>query len=555
MKNSVTYGRLLLALGVLGIAGATASGCGGGGGSGTTIPPGSAAVTMPPAQTGVFTYAGNLGARAVCQANPHTNGQARWTVLVYMNGANNLMQDSLLNMAQMAAVGSDGTNLNIVVQWKLVGADQPCGDTALGVSNDCGPAPFSGTNRYYVHPHSAAQVSSMCSSLLDETTCTSSGSAWTSFLAGDLVASASQISTNGQVYQPNDANLPGTLPNGGAPASAALPANQSDMGAYQTLQNFIAWGEANYPADNYALVIWDHGSGWFPIYRTIKVRGKAVQVRTARRRAVSFDDQTAYEIETWELPQALASETRPFDLIAIDCSLQGMVEIAHELRNNGKVLCASEESPPGEGYPYNVWLNDLKNGGANACAVGQSILKDFFNEYPSSTDDITQSMVDLTQMNNVATGIEALAKSLNSNITSQAAVYAAARIEAHDYAPTEGYQDNHDLYNYLGYILNGVSDSSQGLDVGGTTNAGLRQAATNLQSLITGPNGAVMMNARGATQVYSNGLALYIPPSSTYLGSDFTPSGDTTQQDYLKLSLVQAGAAPDWNTFLASQQQ
>ena len=55
--------------------------------------------------------------RAVCAANAHASGRTRWTVLVYINAANNLQPDSLLNVAQMASVGSD-SNVNIVVQWK-----------------------------------------------------------------------------------------------------------------------------------------------------------------------------------------------------------------------------------------------------------------------------------------------------------------------------------------------------------------------------------------------------------------------------------------------------
>ena len=35
-----------------------------------------------------------------------------------------------------------------------------------------------------------------------------------------------------------------------------------DMGTSDTLKNFITWSVANYPASNYALVLWDHGLGF-----------------------------------------------------------------------------------------------------------------------------------------------------------------------------------------------------------------------------------------------------------------------------------------------------
>ena len=68
--------------------------------------------------------------RTVCRANSHIAGKTRWTVLVYMNAANNLQPDSLLNMGQMAGIGSD-SNVNIVVQWKQAkcAPSVDCGET------------------------------------------------------------------------------------------------------------------------------------------------------------------------------------------------------------------------------------------------------------------------------------------------------------------------------------------------------------------------------------------------------------------------------------------
>jgi len=37
---------------------------------------------------------------------------------------------------------------------------------------------------------------------------------------------------------------------------------EANMGEPSVLKNFIDWGKQNYPAENYILVIWDHGDGW-----------------------------------------------------------------------------------------------------------------------------------------------------------------------------------------------------------------------------------------------------------------------------------------------------
>src|SRR5689334_22604707 len=94
MSFQMSWRRLAVFAGLIGILGASVSGCGGGSSS--------------PVST----------TRSVCSVNTHVSGRSRWTVLVYMNAANDLQPDSLLNVGQMASVGSDGTNLNFVVQWK-----------------------------------------------------------------------------------------------------------------------------------------------------------------------------------------------------------------------------------------------------------------------------------------------------------------------------------------------------------------------------------------------------------------------------------------------------
>lgn len=458
--------RLTVFAGLVGILGASLSGCGSGGSSSSNNGGGG----------------GGGGGRGVCQPNTHAGGRARWTVLVYMNASNNLQPFSLLNIAQMASVGSDGANVNIVVQWKQSNAP------------DSGSPTFVGTRRYYIHPHSAAQVGQICSNLQDETSCTGNGEGNTSVLDSDRLAD------------------PGTN-NGNT--------HQSDMGDYRTLADFVQWGAKSYPADNLALVIWDHGSGWQPAYRSARKNRMAPVFR-----AVSQDNETQNEIETWEIPLALANPPQTLDMLIIDCSLEQMLEVAYEVRNSARVMVGSEESPPGAGYPYDKWLGDLKVGGANACDVGSSIVKDFVAAYPNDSD-ITQSVLDLSKMQTVANAQEGLAVMLLKHVQDQASVYANARNNAQSYI----YPDNKDLYNYADLIRTK------------TTASDLQQAAASLQSALTGSNGAILAAGHGPSQANSNGLAIYVPLPTNYLAS------------YANLALSKTGAAPDWARFLQSQVQ
>jgi hypothetical protein len=281
------------------------------------------------------------------------------------------------------------------------------------------------------------------------------------------------------------------------------------MGDWRVLRDFVRWGAQNYPADHLAVVLWNHGSGWRP-------------TRSARSRAVSQDDHTGNEILNEEIPQALTGTAQPIDALLFDASLMQMMEVAYEVRNTARIMVGSEESPPGAGYPYSDWLTSLKQAGRNPCELGSSVVTDFIAAYPNNTN-ITQSIIDLSKMDALATRLNTFASALRQNINTQATVIQNAREQAHSY----DYVDNKDLFHYAELIR------------ASTTNATLRQAAADLQVALTGKGGAVMMSQRGRfNQENSNGMAIYVPRPGSYL------------QSYNLLALSRATL---WDEFLQGQ--
>ena len=462
----------------IGLFALVVSGCGGGSSGGTSPVQGR---YVSPGTTPFVNSA--ITSRAVCQANAQQTGRAKWTVLVYINAANNLQPDSLLNVAQMASVGSDGTNLNIVVQWKQADV---C--PYFSSVNNCGNPSFIGTHRYYILPHSQADV--------------------TAIQNGDT----SSLEDAQERLPDPSTNVNGT----------------SDMGNWQTLQNFIQWGAAHYPSDNLAVVVWDHGSGALPVLN--RSAGKAIVTR-----AVSQDCNTGNQISTPQLAQALASPPQPIDDLVLDCSLQCTAEVAYELRNSAKVLVASEESPPGAGYPYNVWLGNLKSGSSNPCTAGQSLLNDMIAAYPGYTD-ITQSMIDLSQMTNVASAINSFGSALLNHVSDQTTLEYNARFNSQYFE----FPEYKDLYDFADNIR-----TSAGVPTD------LQSAAAGVETSLLGTNGAIMSFVHGSTgQTYSSGLSIYLPgpqePSSVDTSVGYDPV-------YSTLALSQA--APEWPLFIQAQKQ
>lgn len=514
--------RLSAVAGAIGIAGAAFSGCGGGGNSPIGPPGGGGStneLTKAGAQqnstTGSYTGPGGLpySSRSACELKSGSSGAA-WTILVYMQAANNLQPESLLNVGQLASVGGN-SSVNVVLQWKQIPAAQ------TNSCPNCAPS-FIGVRRYLLRQHSAADVQAI-----------ESGN--TNPLQSDRLPDPpgnTPVNTSGA---PDTNPDPNGKPNG-----------TEDMGDWHNLKDFVDWGSTTYPARNLMVVIWDHGSGWVDAYRSV-VRNSNNRSRAAMRqafqksRAVCQDDSTNNEIETWELPSGLSGTAQPIDILAIDCSLEQMTEVAYELRNSARIVNGSEESPPGPGYPYDKWLAALEQNVATQtnCDVGNDIIQNFINDPSYISDasyrlDLTQSMIDLSQMGSVASALNQLGSVLYNHVQSEATALATARNAAQNYDPSAGYGDNKDLFDYC-----------QQLQVTPGISSDIQQAAANVQKALIGPSGAVLEWAHGpASENGSFGLAIWVP----------TPNGFSLDGSvYSNLAL--ATAAPNWVQFLGSQTQ
>lgn len=117
--------------------------------------------------------------------------------------------------------------------------------------------------------------------------------------------------------------------------------NSGDPG---TLTDFIVWGLDSYPADQNALVLWDHGS-------TVWGFG---QDETNDNASLNLP-----EIRS-ALDEALSSPGMDkLDLIGFDACLMASVEVAYELSAFGDILVASEELEPGHGWDYTGIIQHL----------------------------------------------------------------------------------------------------------------------------------------------------------------------------------------------------
>lgn len=100
-------------------------------------------------------------------------------------------------------------------------------------------------------------------------------------------------------------------------------------------------------ANNYSLILWDHGSAW--------VNDSAYK-KEITSRAIAFDDTSNHAISTADLRKALedfSTQTgKRINLLGMDACLMESIEVLYELRDVVDYVVASSFSLPGNGYNY-----------------------------------------------------------------------------------------------------------------------------------------------------------------------------------------------------------
>lgn len=122
-------------------------------------------------------------------------------------------------------------------------------------------------------------------------------------------------------------------------ADAVEDWGEVSMGDPQTLDRFIAWCKINYPADRYALVLWDHGWTWRPYQ--------------------SLWDQTSDDTLDPNEILAVMETAGPVDLVAYDACEQASIEVQAQWRNHASVFVGSQADLGWDGIEYDRVLPSL----------------------------------------------------------------------------------------------------------------------------------------------------------------------------------------------------
>ena len=293
-----------------------------------------------------------------------------------------------------------------------------------------------------------------------------------------------------------------------------------NMGSQATLKDFIKWTKDNYPAEKYALVLWNHGGGW---------RDRSM-ARSPMDRAVCWDEGNGDAcLYMKDVREAIAgSAISKFDLIGFDACLMGHIEVAYELKNvltSDGVMVGSEETEPGEGWPYDTILPNLK-GTTSAEDLGKAIV-DKYGAYYGSKAECTQAAAKAGKIADVAAKLNAFADAMNDNGSADVKLKAIqkARTSMKAFSEADGYFGL-DIYKFADLVASNAS---------GTAAKDLKDAIDSAMVDVyagTARQGSYSKAGKG-------GLCVYFPKSK----SDYDTAYDSK-------ILYGSETAGKWNDFL-----
>jgi hypothetical protein len=218
--------------------------------------------------------------------------------------------------------------------------------------------------------------------------------------------------------------------------SLVQPLREINTGDPDTLKEFIVRSMQAYPADHYALVIWNHGTGWIDVdhYATVRSlddehRTNSAIFRTTYKRLtadettrpIAFDDSSKDFLDTADLRQAFSQAQEAtgcrLDIIGMDACLMAMIEGARELAPFADYFIGSQEVEPMDGWPYAPILQALNAGSEIApAALADRIVGEFAESYNATTrageETVTQSAIALAATAQTENLVKALVEAI-----------------------------------------------------------------------------------------------------------------------------------------------
>ncbi len=260
----------------------------------------------------------------------------------------------------------------------------------------------------------------------------------------------------------------------------------ADSGDPKTLIQFCNNTIAQFPADHYALIFWNHGTGPLdpstgrtltvseifefdyslpesPLYLPLFSNFEIVDKKSIQK-GVCFDEATGNFLKERDLDFALKMickqglNNNKLDLIGFDTCLMAMVEVMYIAKNYAHLMVASQEVERGTGWNYKKALSLFETKAPTPLEFAKHIVNAYAKTYHFA-NDYTLSCLDLSVAQKLESNIKELAfllhKGLSNNPETVAQLLRKSRYSHHCIHFDE--PDYIDLDNFLRNLLRNVA--------------------------------------------------------------------------------------------------
>ena len=287
----------------------------------------------------------------------------------------------------------------------------------------------------------------------------------------------------------------------------AQTSETADMGAADTLAEFINYCTVNFPASHYGLVLWDHGAGPLWGYGSDELYDNDSLLLEELRGAM---DKTEF------------AGDKKLDFVGFDACLMGSIENAVLWKDYAQYLVGSEELESGRGWDYS-FLSTL-NETDDARTIVSAIVSAYENYYKENKSeffnpDVTLAAMDLSRTDDLLQSANALFAAMDRGIEEGEYAQinrARARTKAFGLGAASGKEnafDLLDLKDLAGNVMELYPEESRGVNEA-------------LDRMIVGSTA----NVTGA-----NGVSIYLPGDNLELygiSAELTEEDSALSQEY-----------------------
>jgi uncharacterized repeat protein (TIGR01451 family) len=198
----------------------------------------------------------------------------------------------------------------------------------------------------------------------------------------------------------------------------------NDIDAFE---DFVEWTVTNYPADNYLISAWDHGSGiWM------------------EEEPSWLDKGACGNLKIWDFEQALKNAGTYIDVLGYDVCLLGQIETGYQMEDNVVgIQLGSQRNEPGEGWDYEAFTIFETDSDITPDELAIRIVEDYLDFYSPGQ---TQAAADVKNWDTI---MESDWDTFCHELFDNCYAYESAIVSARNSASYFNTSEDRDIYDFV----------------------------------------------------------------------------------------------------------